>query len=278
MSGEPTVDGALTAAKAAGLDRLDAQLLLAHVLAKPRTWLLAHGDAPLDVAQHEMFRALLARRAAGEPVAYLVGEKAFHGLTLQIDPNVLVPRPDTEVMVDWAIELLAVAASARVVDLGTGSGAIALAVKQACPDASVLATDISEAALVVAGANAQRLGLTVAFQQSAWWRGLAGQRFDLVLSNPPYIAGDDPHLAGLRHEPTLALTPGGDGLAALQEIVAGAPSHMAPGAWLLLEHGYDQAGAVQALLRAHGLVEIETRRDLGGQPRCTGARRAPDAA
>ena len=278
MSGEPTVDGAMAEAKAAGLDRLDAQLLLVHVLAKPRTWLLTHGDAPLDAAQHDAFRALSARRAGGEPVAHLTGEKAFHGLLLRVDANVLVPRPDTELLVDWAIERLAGTANARVVDLGTGSGAIALAVKQACPGASVLATDISEAALAVASANAQRLGLDVTLQQTAWWRGLAGQHFDLVLSNPPYIADDDPHLAALRHEPTLALTPGGDGLAALQEIVAGAPTHMAPGAWLLLEHGYDQAQAVQTLLRTHGLVDIETRRDLGGQPRCTGARRAADAA
>jgi release factor glutamine methyltransferase len=278
MNGESTVGAALAEAKAAGLDRFDAQLLLAHVLAKPRTWLLAHGDALLGLAQRDAFRALLARRAAGEPVAYLVGEKAFHGLTLRVDANVLVPRPDTEVLVDWAIQWLAGAAGARVVDLGTGSGAIALAVKRACPGASVLATDISEAALAVAGANAQRLGLDVALQHGAWWRALAGQRFDLVLSNPPYVAGDDPHLAALQHEPTLALTPGGDGLAALREIVAGAPAHMAPGAWLLLEHGYDQAAAVQALLRAQGFVDIETRRDLGGQQRCTGARRGDDGA
>lgn len=278
MSSEPTVDEATAEAKAASVDRLDAQLLLAHVLARSRTWLLAHGEALLDAAHRDAFRALLARRAAGEPVAYLVGEKEFHGLLLRVDATVLVPRPDTELLVDWAIERLAGTAGARVVDLGTGSGAIALAIKNACPAASVLATDVSESALAVADANAQRLGLAVALQPGAWWHGLAGQRFDLVLSNPPYIAGGDPHLAALRHEPTLALTPGGDGLAALREIVAGAHAHMAPGAWVLLEHGYDQAEAVQALLRAHGFVEIETRHDLGGQPRCTGARRGTDTA
>ena len=275
MSAAVAVAGALAEAKAAGVDRLDAQLLLAHALARPRTWLLAHDDALLDAAQSEAFRALLTRRTAGEPVAYLVGEKAFHGLVLQVDVNVLVPRPDTEVLVDWAIELLSGSAKAHVVDLGTGSGAIALAVKQACPSASMLATDISEAALAVARANAGRLGLDVAMQQGAWWRGLEGQRFGLVLSNPPYIAGGDPHLAALQHEPALALTPGGDGLGALREIVAGALGHLVPGGWLLLEHGYDQADAVQGLLRAHRFVAIETRRDLGDQPRCTGGRLDP---
>ncbi len=269
------VASALIEAKAAGLDRLDAQLLLAHVLARPRTWLVAHGDAVLDAAQRDAFSALRARRVAGEPLAYLVGEKAFHGLVLQVDANVLVPRPDTELLVDWAIELLAGTEQARVVDLGTGSGAIALAVKQARPGASVVATDISEAALAVARSNAKRLGLDVAMQRGAWWHGLDGQSFDLVLSNPPYIAGDDPHLAALRHEPTLALTPGGDGLDALREIAAGAPEHLTPGGWLLLEHGWDQADAVASLLRAQGFLDIQTRRDLGGQPRCTGGQRQP---
>ena len=270
MSGALTVAAALADAKAAGLGRLDAQLLLAHLLARPRPWLLAHDDAVLDAAQRDAFRTLATRRVAGEPVAYLVGEKAFHGLVLRVDVNVLVPRPDTEVLADWAIELLPADAPQRVVDLGTGSGAIALAVKQARPGASVVATDISEAALAVARANAGRLGLDVAVQHGAWWRGLEGQRFDLVLSNPPYIAGADPHLAALQHEPTLALTPGGDGLGALREIIAGARQHLVPGGWLLLEHGYDQADAVQALLHAHGFVAIQTRRDLGSQPRCTG--------
>jgi release factor glutamine methyltransferase len=275
MSETSTVAGALAQAKAAGLDRLDAQLLLGHLLARPRTWLLAHDDAGLDTAQHEAFRRLLARRADGEPVAYLVGATTFHGLALLVDANVLVPRPDTELLVDWAIELLAADAPRRVVDLGTGSGAIALAVKHARPGATVLATDISDAALVVARANAARLGLDVVIQPGAWWLGLDDQRFDLVLSNPPYIASGDPHLAALQHEPMLALTPGGDGVDALREIVAGAPGHMARGAWILLEHGYDQAEAVQALLRAQGFNGVETRRDLGGRARCTGGRHDP---
>lgn len=276
MSGPATIAALLAEAKAAGVDRLDAQWLLSHVLGRPRSWLMAHDDAPLDAAQLDALRALFARHAAGEPLAYLVGEAEFHGLVLQVDANVLVPRPDTELLVDWAIELLSAAPAAarrRVVDLGTGSGAIALAVKHACPAADVLATDLSAAALGVAQANAVRLGLEIALLQSAWWSTLDDCRFDLALSNPPYIAGGDPHLAALRHEPTLALSPGGDGLDALRAIVAGAPARLEPGGWLLLEHGYDQADAVQALLREQGFTGIATRQDLGGRPRCTGGRR-----
>ena len=270
----PTIAQSLAQARAMGVDRLDAQLILAHALARPRSWLIAHDDDALDAPQADAVRALFTRRAAGEPLAYLLGEKEFHGLLLRVDANVLIPRPDTEVLVDWALELLAdMAAAPRVVDLGTGSGAIALAVKHGHPGATVLATDVSAAALGVASANAQRLGLDVAFMQSAWWTALAGQRFELVLSNPPYIAGGDPHLAALQHEPGLALTPGGDGLDALREIVSGAAPHLAPGAWLLLEHGYDQADAVHELLHAHGFKGITTRRDLGDQARCTGGHR-----
>ena len=269
-----TVAQALGQARAMGVDRLDAQLILGRILAQSRSWVIAHDDAALDPLQAEAIRAALTRRAAGEPVAYVLGEKEFHGLLLQVDAHVLVPRPDTELLVDWALELLSgMPANPRVVDLGTGSGAIALAVKHRHPEAAVLATDTSVAALEVARANARRLGLDVAFAQGSWWAGLADRRFDLVLSNPPYIAGGDPHLAALRHEPALALTPGGDGLDALRDIVANAAPHMAPGAWLLLEHGYDQADAVGALLREHGFEGVATHRDLGGQPRCTGAHR-----
>jgi release factor glutamine methyltransferase len=274
-----TLADALGEAKQAGVERLDAQLLLAHLLARPRAWLIAHDDTPLDVAQGPAWRALLARRAAGEPLAYLVGAKEFHGLTLQVDARVLVPRPETELLVDWALERLADATgpAPRVADLGTGSGAIALAVKHAWPAAEVLATDVDDGALEVARANAARLGLALATRRSAWWAALVGERFDLVLSNPPYIAGADPHLPALRHEPSLALTPGGDGLDALRAIVAGAGAHLRAGGWLLLEHGHDQAEAVHALLRLHGFEAIETRRDLAGQPRCTGGQ-APGAA
>lgn len=275
--GAMTVADVLCQAKALGVDRLDAQLLLAHVLVRPRSWLIAHDDAMLDDAQWLAVQAALARRAAGEPLAYLVGEKGFHGLVLQVNTSVLVPRPDTEVLVDWAIELLANdspgVARPLVVDLGTGSGAIALAVKQAHPAATVLATDISRDALAVARANAERLGLDVALREGAWWDTLGDERFHLVLSNPPYIAGDDAHLDALRHEPVLALTPGGDGLDALRQIVAGAGEHLEPGGWVLLEHGFDQAEAVSGLLREQGFAGIQTRRDLGGQTRCTGGHR-----
>jgi release factor glutamine methyltransferase len=259
------------------VDRLDAQLLLAHRLGQPRSWLLAHDDAVLDPAAADALRTGLARRAAGEPLAYLVGQKEFHGLMLSVDPHVLVPRPDTEVLVDWAIELLGGAlvgvAAPEVVDLGTGSGAIALAVKHAHPAARVVATDVSAGALEVARANAQRLGLDLTPCLGAWWAAVAGRRFHLALSNPPYIAAGDPHLAALRHEPALALTPGGDGLAALREIARGAREHLEPDAWLLLEHGHDQAQAVGGLLRQAGFAAIETRRGVGGQTRCTGGKR-----
>ena len=275
--GAMTVADALREARALGVDRLDAQLLLAHVLGRPRSWLIAHDDAALDDAQRQALQAALTRRATGEPLAYLVGEKGFHGLVLQVNASVLVPRPDTELLVDWAIELLADMwlgeARPRIVDLGTGSGAIALAVKQAHPAATVLATDISRDALAVARANAERLGLEVALREGAWWAALGGQRFHLVLSNPPYIAGGDPHLDALRHEPMLALTPGGDGLDALRLIVVGAGEHLEPGGWVLLEHGYDQSQAVNDLLREQGFTGIQTRRDLGGQTRCTGGHR-----
>jgi len=264
---------ALAAGRELGLDRLDTQLLLAHRLGRSRAWLLAHDEDLLSAATAAAFTADLARRAAGVPFAYLVGEREFHGLSLRVTPDVLVPRPDTETLVDWALELLPPGAPARVADLGTGSGAIALAVKNARPQASLTATDRSAEALAVAADNAGRLGLDIEFVHGEWWSPLAGRRFDLVLSNPPYIAGADPHLAALQHEPRGALTPEGDGLDALRAIVAGACAHLEAGAWLLLEHGYDQADAVQALLTAAGFSQVSTRRDLGGQPRCTGGRR-----
>ncbi len=266
-----TVAALLDAARADGVDRLDAQLLLAAVLGRPRAWLLAHGEAP--VAEAGRFRALAARRAAGEPLAYLLGEKEFHGLALQVTPAVLVPRPDTETLVDWALELLPPGSQAAVLDLGTGSGAVALALARQRPGARLTAVDASAAALAVARGNGERLGLPVRWLASDWFSALAGERYGLVVGNPPYIAEGDPHLAALRHEPLGALTSGADGLDAIRRIAAAAPAHLAPGAWLLLEHGHDQAEAVRALLAAAGLAEACTRRDLAGQPRCSGARR-----
>lgn len=271
-----TVAQALAQATALGVDRLDAQWLLAHVLGQSRTWLLAHDEQALTSEQALAWHTLLQRRAAGEPFAYLVGEREFHGLTLRVSPAVLVPRPDTETLVDWALELLAgelvAQAAPEVIDLGTGSGAIALAVKHGHPAARVTALDASPEALAQAQANAQRLQLDVAFHPSDWWQAVAGRRFALALSNPPYIAEGDAHLSALAHEPAMALTSGPDGLDAIRHIVAQAPAHLLPGAWLLLEHGWDQAAAVRGLLQATGFEAVATRRDLGAQERCTGGR------
>ena len=271
---EPSVDQLLAEARACGIERLDAHLLLAHTLSRPRTWLAAHGDAVPNAAQAAAFRAGVARRGSGEPLAYLLGEWAFHGLTLSVGPQVLVPRPETELLVDWALELLTRRSGpAAVLDLGTGSGAIALAVARACPTARVSALDASPQALALAGANGERLGLAVEWLLSDWWSVIGTRRFDLLLSNPPYIAAGDAHLADLRHEPVQALSAGEDGLADLRRVAEGAAEHLEPGGWLLMEHGFDQAHAVQGLLAAAGLSEVQTRLDLAGHPRCTGGRR-----
>jgi len=261
---------ALAHAHALGVDRLDAQLLLAHALQQTRGWLIAHDDLPLDDLQQQAYLAALAQRQAGVPVAYLVGEREFFGLSLAVTPDVLVPRPETESLVEWALERLRSAPGPGVVDLGTGSGAIALALASQAPGTVVVATDASAAALEVARGNAARHRLAVEFVQGHWWAPLAGRRFGLAVSNPPYVAGDDPHLRALAHEPRGALTPEGDGLAALGQIVDGAPNHLSPGAWLLLEHGHDQADAVRRLLQARGFDQVQTRADLAGIPRCSG--------
>ncbi len=258
-------------ARQAGVERLDAQLLIGHLLQRPRAWLLAHDDHALSEAQAATLRQQLQRRAAGEPLAYLVGGREFCGLPLQVTPDVLVPRPETELLVEWALERLATAPADSLVDLGTGSGAIALAAKHRRASTAITASDTSLAALQVAQANSVRHGLTVEWLHGDWWAPLHGRRFGLAVSNPPYVAGDDPHLAALTHEPRGALTPEGDGLAALRRIVQDAPEHLLPGAWLLLEHGHDQAEAVRAMLTARGFVEAQTRLDLAGLPRCSGA-------
>ena len=268
----PTIAQALTQAHTLGLPRIDAQMLLLHVLGRAgadRAWLLAHDTDAIEPAAHAQFIALCQRRAAGEPVAYLTGRKEFYGLALQVDARVLDPRPDTETLVDWALHVIAQLPSPRIADLGTGSGAIALALQSQRPTAQVLAVDASEGALAVAQANAQRLGLPVRFQHGNWLDGITGL-FDAIVSNPPYIPAHDPHLAALTHEPLQALASGADGLDDLRTLIAQAPEHLAPGGWLLLEHGHDQANAVRALLQAQGFIEVQSRNDLAGIARCSG--------
>jgi release factor glutamine methyltransferase len=269
-----TLAQALAAVATLGVARLDAQLLLLHVLGRPsseRAWLLVHDGDAIDPERVEGYLALARRRAAREPLAYLVGEKEFYGLRLKIDPRVLVPRPETETLVDWALEL--VKPGWRVVDLGTGSGAIALAIKKHRPQAHVEAIDRSEEALAVARANAHALALDVRFARSSWLTG-SGACYDLIVGNPPYVREDDPHLRDLQHEPLGALASGADGLADIRAIVEQAPAHLNPGGWLLLEHGYDQAAAVRELLQNAGLREVGSRCDLAGIERVTGGRRA----
>jgi release factor glutamine methyltransferase len=268
---------ALAHAHTLGVGRLDAQRLLAHGLRQSRAWLIAHDDLLLNGAQQQDYLAALAHRLAGVPVAYLVGEKEFFGLALNVTPDVLVPRPETEGLVDWALELLRKAPEPTMVDLGTGSGAIALALARHAPQTAVVATDASVAALGVARRNAIRHGLAVEFVHGDWWAPLAGRCFGLAVSNPPYVAGNDPHLHALAHEPRGALTPEGDGLAALRQIVGGAPDHLNPGAWLLLEHGHDQAAAVRGMLQTRGFDSISTRADLAGIARCSGGAWTPQA-
>ena len=266
---------ALAGACSAGIDRLDAQLLLLHALDKSaaeRAWLVAHDQDALPAVAAARFTALCARRAQGEPLAYLVGRQEFFGLTLAVDARVLIPRPDTETLVNWALTLLPAApSSAKVLDLGTGSGAVALALKHASPHSAVLAIDASEQALCVARANALSLGLEVTMTSSCWLESVSGL-FDLIVSNPPYVRAGDPHLAALGHEPLQALTAGADGLDDLRQIIAQAPAHLADGGWLLLEHGYDQADAVSLLLREGGFEAVSSRPDLAGILRCTGGR------
>lgn len=266
-----TVQQALQQARAQGLDRLDAQLLLCAAVQQGRTWLLAHDTDPLLADQQARFEAWLQRRAAGEPLAYILGDKEFFGLTLAVSPDVLIPRPDTETLVEWALELLPQEAPCgEVLDLGTGSGAIALAIQHRRPHAHVTAVDASQGALGIAGTNAQRLNLPVSFLHGDWFAPVAHQCFDLIVSNPPYITENDPHMAALGFEPRQALTSGPDGLDDIRRIVKQAPVHLVTGGWLLLEHGFDQPVAVAQLLRDRGFANVSTRFDLGPQPRCTG--------
>ncbi len=271
-----TLSTALRQAQAQGLDRLDAQLLLLHVLgqeAHDRAWLLAHDSDALPAAAEGRLAALVSRRAAGEPLAYIIGQREFFGLDLEVSPSVLIPRPDTEILVEWALAHLPLSPEPpmAVLDLGTGSGAIALALKAQRPGAQVQALDRSEAALDVARRNAARLGLDITFTQGNWLQG-NHQRYHLIVANPPYVADADPHLPALAHEPRQALTAGTEGLDDLRTIIASAPAHLHPDGHLLLEHGHDQATRVRQLLHTAGFDDIASRRDLAGIERCSGGR------
>ena len=265
---------AMAGARIEGIDRLDAQLMLGALLNQPRSWLIAHDDLLLTRIQSEKLMQWVSRRRDGEPLAYLLGQKEFYGLMLQVGPSVLVPRPETELLVDWGLRLLqgplAAISKPSVIDLGTGSGAIALAIKHRFQAASVVAVDCSAAALETASGNARSLDLTIDLVQGAWWSAVPGKRFDLALSNPPYIANGDRHLAALRHEPQGALIAHRDGLADLEEIIDGARAHLNPDGWLLLEHGHDQANALRQRLASAGFAQVQTLRDLAGLDRCTG--------
>jgi len=269
-----TVHNTLSALQHGGLDRLDAQMLVLLALQRAphdRAWLMAHdGDALPDGAAARL-DVLVERRQRGEPMAYLRGDQEFFGLQLQVDPRVLVPRPDTETLVSWALEKVDAANNATsVLDLGTGSGAIALAIASQRPTASVIASDASEDALAVARSNAECLGLPVNFHAGSWLDAVPGQRFDVIVTNPPYIADNDPHLAALAHEPLSALTAGADGLDDIRTIIGNAPGALVPGGWLLIEHGFDQAGAVRGLLRTAGFEQVSSRTDLAAIERCSG--------
>ena len=248
---------------------LDAGILLAFCLAIPRVRLKSHPEEPRSAADQERYLALIERRARGEPLAYITGRREFWTLELQVTRDVLVPRPETELLVERALALCSTAA-ARVLDLGTGSGAIALSLAAERPTWQVLGIDASPAALAVARDNGRRLGLTaVAFEPGDWFSGLAGRRFDLVLSNPPYVDARDPALLALKDEPRQALTPGDDALADLRAIIRAAPDHLYDGGWLALEHGATQAESVAHELVARGFGSVRSHRDLGGHERVT---------
>lgn len=279
----PTIAETLAATRGC-LPMSEARLLLAHVLARPVAWLLAHDDDVLTEVVREDFLALVARREAGEPLAYLLGRREFYGREFTVSPAVLIPRPETELLVELARAELALLQKVgagdtptlrpTILDLGTGSGCIALTLALECPQTQVTAVDASLGALAAAQDNARRLGANVRCVHSDWFAALEGERFDLIVGNPPYIAAADPHLGqgDLRHEPRSALASGEDGLAAIRRIIREAPTHLQSGGRLWLEHGFDQAAAVRALLTAAGFEAIEQHRDLAGIVRISGGR------
>lgn len=254
------------------LDPLENRILLCHALGLTRVGLITQSDRVVNEAEGAALSALVARRQGGEPIAYIVGKREFFGLDFKVTDAVLIPRPDTELLVELALERLP--AQGRVLDMGTGSGAIAVALAHSRPDAKATALDVSEAALALARDNALANGALVRFIQSDWYGAVAGEQFDLIVSNPPYIADGDVHLAqgDLRFEPVGALTDHADGLSALRIIIAGAPAHLATGGWLLMEHGYDQAEAVRSLLAGAGYSDVQSWHDLAGIERVSGGR------
>jgi release factor glutamine methyltransferase len=268
--------GASIAAVQAGLplDPLENRILLCHATGLTRVQLITQGDRALTPDEAARLTDFVARRLRGEPIAYIVGKREFFGLDFRVGPVVLIPRPDTELIVELALERLPQGAS-RLLDMGTGSGAIAVAVAHTRPDADVTALDVSDDALAVARANAAANGARVRFVHSSWFDALdAAKTFDVIASNPPYIAAGDDHLAqgDLRFEPVGALTDHADGLSALRIIIAGSGRHLVPGGWLLLEHGYDQAAAVRALLAGGGFTDVQSWQDLAGIERVSGGR------
>jgi release factor glutamine methyltransferase len=253
--------------------RLEIRILLESVLEADRAWLLAHEAEEVQAELIQRYEQLFARRLAGEPIAYIVGQREFYGRLFKVGPDVLIPRPETELLVELAIECLPETRSADVLDLGTGSGCIAITLALERPDCKLLAIDVSLAALEIATGNAAKLRASnVRFLVSDWYAQLATMNFDMIISNPPYIANGDVHLGkgDLRHEPWHALASGPVGLDSIRAIVAGAPAHLHPGGWLIMEHGYDQAIACRALLNQAGLRETFTLADLAGQSRVTG--------
>ena len=269
-----TLGEALAAARQR-IDRLDARLLLQYATGCTHADLLARPETPVIAPAYAQFTEWVERRAAGEPLAYLVGEAEFRGRVFQVSPEVLIPRPETEVLIDLAVDRLKTQKTARVVDLGTGSGIVAISLALECPQAGIVAVDLSPGAISVARNNAGRLGAAVDFRQGDWFAPLTGERFDLIVSNPPYVADGDPHLSrdGLPFEPQMALSDlekGGDGLACIRRIVAAAPAFLNPGGWLLFEHGYDQGVASRNLLTAAGFKAAFTHPDLAGTDRVSG--------
>ena len=279
-----TIAQALQQAAQQGMARVDAQMLLLHLVEQPvnaRAWLITHDTDILSAEQQKRWSELCTQRLQGTPVAYLTGHKEFYGLSLAVDSRVLDPRPDTETLVDWALELMPEDTTTRVVDLGTGSGAIALALQSQRPAAQVFAVDASADALAVAQNNAQQLKLPVQFAHGNWLEPLVCQAafdlVDLIVSNPPYIRSDDPHLAALTHEPLSALASGADGLEDIRAIIRQAPQVLKAGGWLLFEHGWDQAADVAQLMQQAGFVQVQQRQDLAGINRCTGGQWAVGA-